>query len=122
MAWLDFHGNRNLTLGQCLLRFAGIIAGEQGRYHSDPIMAQMGILKIEDLYRQQMRIHAWKFWNGKLPPSQADMLGKVSETHEHNTRSAKFGLTRSTHDHRSIGYRIPKEWESLTETQREKRV
>ena len=125
MAWGDFQGNRNVTLGESLLRlqkrFAGIIAGKKGKFHSDPIMAQRGILKIEDLYRQQMRIYAWKFWNGILPPSQTEMLCKVSETHKHNTRSAKLGLTISNQNHRSIGYRIPKEWGSLTDTQRETR-
>ena len=125
MAWGDFEGNRNKTLGESLLRlqkrFVGIIAGKRGKYHSDPIMAQLGILKIEDLYRQQMRIHAWKFWNGKLPQSQTDMLCKVSETHKHNTRSAKFSLTISAQDQRLIGYRIPKEWESLTKAQRDMR-
>ena len=123
MAWGDFQGSRNVTVADSLLklqkRFVGIIAGKQGKYHSDPIFADLGILKIEDMYRQQIRVHTWKFWNGKLPESQAGMLNKVNETHEYNTRRAKMGLTVTTQDHCSIGYRAPKEWDSMTETLRE---
>ena len=84
-------------------------------------MAQLGILKIEDLYRQQVRIHAWKFWHGRLPPSQACMLGKVKDAHGHSTRSAQLGIALKTKDHRSIAYRIPKEWEACSKTQKETR-
>ena len=123
MAWGDFQGNRNQTVIDSLLklqkRFVGIIAGKHGKYHSDPIFANLGILKIGDMYRQQMRVHAWKFWNGKLPESQAGMLNKVNETHDYSTRKAKMGLTISTQDHCSIGYRAPKEWDSMTEKLRE---
>ena len=65
MVWGDFQGNRNQTLAESLLRlqkrFAGIIAGKRGRYHLDPILSRIGLIKIGDLYRQQLRIHAWKF-------------------------------------------------------------
>ena len=123
MVWGDFAGNRNKALGESLLRlqkrFAGIIAGRRGMYHSDPLMSELRILKVEDLYRHQLRIHAWKFWNDKLPQSQAAMLSKTHDNHGHNTRSARLGLTISTQDHKSIGYRLPKEWESLTTALRE---
>jgi hypothetical protein len=33
-----------------------IIAGKGGRYHADPLFAKYGILKVGDLYRQQLRI------------------------------------------------------------------
>ena len=75
MVWGDFQEGRNLTLGNSLLgyqkRFAGLVAGRRGRYHADPILSEYGILKVGDLYRQQLRVHAWRFWNGKLPESQA---------------------------------------------------
>ena len=111
-----------MTLGGALLRyqkrFAGLIAGRRGRYHADPLLARLGMLKVGDLYRQQMRVHAWRFWNGRLPENQAAMLGRVGDVHGYGTRSARAGLFVSTRDHRSVGYRIPREWASLTEAQR----
>ena len=53
-----------MTLGGSLLRyqkrFAGLIAGKRGRYHADPLFAEHGMLKIGDLYRQQLWVHAWQ--------------------------------------------------------------
>ena len=122
MVWGDFQGCGNLGLGASILRlqkrFAGLVAGRRGLYHADPIFAQLGMLKVGDLYRQQLRVHAWRFWNGCLPENQAAMLGRVSDVHGYATRSARSGLFLSTRDHRSVGYRVPAEWASLTEAQR----
>ena len=111
-----------MTLGGSLLRyqkrFAGLVAGRMGRYHADPLFAQHGMLKVGDLYRQQLRVHAWRFWNGRLPENQAAMLGRTGSVHGHATRSARAGLFLATRDHRSVGYRVPKEWAALTEAQR----
>ena len=123
MVWGDFHGNHNRQVGDRLLKLqkslAGLIMGKRGRCHSDPIFAELGMLKIDDLYRQQMRIHAWKFWNGRLPESQANALNKVSDTHGYSTRSARHGISSKAQDHKSIGYRVPREWESLSQKNRE---
>ena len=48
-----------------------------------------------------------------LPENQGNMLSNVSSVHRYAMRSAKAGLFISTQDHRSIGYRIPSEWQSL---------
>ena len=68
MVWGDFQGGRNVTLRGSLLRyqkrFAGLVAGKRGRYHADPLFAQYGMLKVGDLYRQQLRVHAWCFGRG----------------------------------------------------------
>ena len=96
-------------------KLVGIISGERGRYHADPLFAKLQILKVDDLYRQQLRVHAWKFWNGKLPSCQAQALRKVSEVHTHNTRAAQREMSIKTQDHKSIAYRVPKEWETLGE-------
>jgi hypothetical protein len=96
----------------------GIIAGQGGRYHADPLFAKYGILKVGDLYRQQLRMHAWKFHNDRLPDSQAAMLARVGESHSHGTRAARSGLVVSMGDHRMVGYRVPTEWGTLTEEQR----
>ena len=122
MVWGDFQGGRNVTLGQALLRyqkrFAGLVAGRRGLYHADPLFAQFAMLKVGDLYRQQLRVHAWRFWNGQLPDNQAAMLRRVGEVHGHATRSAGAGIHLAARDHASVGYRVPKEWGSLTEEQR----
>ena len=116
--WGDFKEGRNLALGDSLLRYqkrlSGMIAQAKGRYHADPIMGHYGILKLGDMYRHQLRIYAWRFWNGRLPVSQAAMLSRAENTHGHNTRAAKNSMFLSTRDHRSVGYRVPKEWEALT--------
>ena len=123
MIWGDFEEGRNKVLGDTLLKhqkkFLGIITGKRGMYHSDPIFSQLGLLKINDIYRLQLRVYALKFLKGKLPENQATMLCKISDSHGHNTRSARTGLSISAQDHRSIGYRVPREWLSLSESMRE---
>ena len=94
------------------------MAGSRGRYHADPLLARYGILKIGDLYRQQLRVHAWQFWNGRLPENQAAMLTRTEDVHGYSTRSARAGVYLSTRDHGSVGYRIPREWAGLSEVQR----
>jgi len=46
------------------------------------------------------------------------MLGRTDGVHGHATRAARVGLHLSSRDHRSVGYRVPKEWATLTEGQR----
>ena len=82
------------------------------------MLADFGMLKVGDLYRQQLRVHAWRFWRGRLPENQAAMLGRVGSVHGHATRSARVGLFLSSRDHRAVGYRVHKEWATLTEAQR----
>ena len=108
--------------GQSLLRyqkrFAGLVAGRRGLYHADPLFAQFAMLKVGDLYRQQLRVHAWRFWHGQLPENQAAMLSRVGDVHGHATRSAGVGIHVATRDHASLGYRAPREWATLTREQR----
>ena len=99
-------------------RIAGLVAEKRGRYHADPLFAQYGMLKVGDLYRQQLRVHAWRFQNGLLPENQAAMLKKTADLHGYSTRSAMRGLAVTTRDHRAVGYRIPREWATLTDAQR----
>ena len=119
IVWGDFQEGRNAVAAESLLRlqkrFMGLIAGKRGRFHADPLFSAYGVLKIGDLYRQQLRVHAWQFWRGKLPQGQAAMLGRIEGTHGHNTRAASVGLFISAREHRSIGYRVPKEWATLPE-------
>ena len=122
MVWGNFSGDCNGALGKSILsvqkRLVGMMDGRTRRYHADPLFAKHGILKVEDLYRQQLRVHAWQFWNNCLPHNQAAMLERVSQTHGHGTRLASRGMFVSTRDHRQVGYRVPKEWEALPEALR----
>jgi hypothetical protein len=106
MVWGNFEADRNKAQGETLLklqkRFVGIIAGQGGRYHADPLVAKYGILKVGDLYQQQLRMHAWKFQNDRLPDSQAAMLARVGESHSYGTRAARSGLVVSRGDHRMV--------------------
>ena len=122
MVWGDFQGGRNRTLAGSLLRYqkriVGLVAGVRGRYHSDPLFSRYGVLKIGDLYRQQLRVHACRFQNGLLPSRQAAMLARPGDLHGYATRSARSGLAVTARDHQMVGYRIPKEWATVTEAQR----
>ena len=122
IVWGDFQEARNVVAAEGLLRlqkrFMGVIAGRRGRFHADPLFSEYGVLKIGDLYRQQLRVYAWQFWQGRLPQNQAAMLGRVETAHEHNTRAARAGLYISAREHRSVGYRVPKEWATLSEVVR----
>jgi hypothetical protein len=113
MVWGNFEANRNKARGETLLklqkRFVGIIAVQGGHYHADPLFAKYGILKVGDLYRQQLRMHAWKFHNDRLPDSQEAKLAMVGKSHSYGTRVARSGLGVSTGYHRMVGYRIPME-------------
>ena len=53
-----------------------------------------------------------------MPENQAAMLSRVRDVHGHATRAARAGLFLSTRDLRSVGYRAPKEWGTLTEAER----
>ena len=46
------------------------------------------------------------------------MLSRVGDVHGHATRAARSGLFVSTRDHRAVGYRVPREWGSMTEAER----
>ena len=119
IVWGDFQGSRNKIAGSNLLRlqkrFVGMAAGCGRRVHTDPLFAKFGVLKIGDLYKQQLRIHGWQFWNGRLPIGQAVMLQRVSDTHRYGTRATGSNLAIGGRDQGSICYRVPKEWATITE-------
>ena len=114
MVWGDFEGSRNKIIGGSLLRLqkrlAGMMTGKTGIYHADPLFARHKLLKVEDLYRQQLRIHAWQFCNGRLPQNQASMLQRVSDVHGYSTRAAGSGLAATSRDKSSLSYRVSREW------------
>jgi hypothetical protein len=122
MVWLNFEADRKKVQAETLLklqkRFVGLIAGKVGRYHADPLFAKYGIFNVGGQYWQQLKMHAWKFHNGRLPDSQAAMLAWVGESHSYGKRVECSGLVVRTGDHKLVGYKIPMEWGTLTEEQR----
>jgi hypothetical protein len=107
MVWGDFEVGRNRAYGETLLklqkRFVGLITGKGGRYHADTLFAGYGILKVGDLHRQQLTLHAWRFPNGRLPDGQMVTLRRVDELHSYGTRSARGGLVVGSGDQRQRG-------------------
>ena len=47
------------------------------------------------------------------------MLSRVSDVHGYGTRSARAGIHLATRDRGMVGYRVPTEWATLTDAQRE---
>jgi hypothetical protein len=119
MVWGNFEGNRNMAQGETLLklqkRFVDIIAGQRGCYYENSLFAKYGILKVGDLYQQQLRIHAWKFHNDRLSDSQAAMLARAGASHNYRTRAACSELVVSMGECRLVRYRILMKWGTLTE-------
>ena len=102
IVWGDFEGCKNSTIGKNLLacqkKFARMITGKMGRTHSDPAFFDVSMLKIGDLYRQQLRVHAWHFWNGLLPENQTNFFNKTAEVHSYSTRRAENGMALCSRD------------------------
>ena len=94
------------------------MAGRRGLYHADPLFARFGVLKVGDLYRQQLRVHGWKFWHGRLPEGQVAMLEMVGALHAHGMRAAGMAMVVGSRDHGMVAYRVPMEWRTLSEEQR----
>ena len=46
------------------------------------------------------------------------MLDRTGDVHQYATRSAGTGIALTARDHRLVGYRVPREWATLTEGQR----
>jgi hypothetical protein len=108
-----YEAGRNLAYGETLLklqkRFVGLIAGKGGRYHADPLFSGYGVLKVGELYRQQLRLHAWKFCNGKLPDGQMAIPRRVDGLYGYGTRSARNDLVVGSGNHSLVAYRVPAE-------------
>ena len=59
LVWGGSQGCGNVTIGGHWSGIrSGLLAGRVSRYHADPLFAQHAMLKVGDLYRQQLRVHA----------------------------------------------------------------
>ena len=43
------------------------------------------------------------------------MLQRAGSVHGYATRSARVGIALTARDHQMVGYRVPREWATLTE-------
>ena len=110
--WGNFKGDRNLGLRDGLLslqkRLVRIICGTHWISHADPLFAELGKLKVEELYIQAVRIFAFKAARGILPGGMASMVGKVS--HGYNTRGASSNFFMDRSEGKSLISIAPNIW------------
>ena len=102
--WGNFKGDRNLGLRDGLLslqkRLVRIICGTHRISHADPLFAELGALKVDDLYAQAVRDFAFKAARGMLPDGMTGMIDRVS--HGYNTRGARSNFFIDRSDGRSL--------------------
>ena len=120
--WGNFKEDRNLKYRDRILRlqkcFLRIIFGAQRLSHADPLFARAHTLKIDDLYTQSIRCFSYKQTNNLLPVRMASLANRIE--HSHNTRGSESNLVLRTSDHKSIRYTVPKYWNSLSTSLKQK--
>ena len=77
-----------------------------------PLFAELGALKVDDLYTQTVRLFAFKAAKGTLPGGMAGMIDKVG--HGYNTRGARSNFFIDRSDSISIKSIAPRVWNSFT--------
>ena len=113
--WGNFEGDRNLWLRDKILtlqkRLVRIVCGVGRSSHTDPIFADLCTLRVDDLFTQSVRVHAYKIHRGIAPGGMAALFKKID--HGHGTRGARSNLFVSHSDSRSIKSIAPRYWNSL---------
>ena len=113
--WGNFEYDRNLSYRNRILttqkRFLRIVHNAHPLSHSDPLFANVCALKIDDLFRQSVRVFSYQLMHEKLPPSMTSLFHKA--THTHHTRGAPLNLHSTHSDTRSIKFTALKHWNPL---------
>ena len=113
--WGNFKGDRNLGLRDGLLtlqkRFVRILTGSHPISHADPLFAQLGVLKIDDLFNQRVRVCSYQLFKNQLPCGVASLFDK--NEHGHNTRGARSNIYVGHSVACSIKNIAPKCWNAL---------
>ena len=65
-----------------------IITNSSYLAHSAPLLKELGILNIEDLYQHQYAMFMFDYDRGSLPKTFDSYFVKVSDVHSHQTRSS----------------------------------
>ena len=92
-------------------RLVRIICGTHRISHADPLFAELGTLKVDDLYAQAVRVFSFKAARGMLPGGMASIVDMVS--HGYNTRGARSNFFIDRSDGRSLKSIAPKFRNSL---------
>ena len=65
-----------------------IISNSSYLAHTAPLLKELGILNIEDLYQHQYALFMFDYDRGSLPKTFNSYFCKVSDVHSHQTRSS----------------------------------
>ena len=90
LAW----GNSTSQCNKLLLlqkRAVRILSKTSYRSHTNPLFAELNILKMDDLFNLNLGKFMFKYKHGLLPASTNDCFKSVSSVHSHGTRSASKG-------------------------------
>jgi hypothetical protein len=101
--------------GLAALRAYFVVSVSPRKSHADPLFAKLCTIKIEDLFDQRVRLFSYKSYHNQLPSEMNALLGKVSDSHSHNTRGARRNLFVNHSIVKSIKYNAPKLWNALDE-------
>ena len=114
--WGNFKGDCNtglrarlVSLQKSLVRI--ISASTNPLSHADPLFAKLAILKMDDLYTQQVRMFSYKLSRGLLPSGVSSLFEKIG--HSHRTRGASSNIFVGRYDSRSIKTIAPRCWNAL---------
>ena len=100
-----------------------IINNSNYNAHTEPLFKSTKLLKIKDLCTLQELKFCHRLENKSLPQYFYPIFTKNSETHDHNTRGLSdytIPLFRHTFVKRTIRYRIPSAYNSLSDQLRDK--
>ena len=114
--WGNFKGDGNLKLRDEILAtqksLMRIITGSPPRSHADPLFSQLGVLKVDDLFTQSVRMFAFKAYKNSLPIGMQELFDRISVSHNYNTRGAERNFFLRGNP-KSIKYLVPSHWNSL---------
>ena len=114
--WGNFRGDGNLKMRDEILAvqksLMRIITGSPPRSHADPLFSQLGVLKIDDLFDQSVRMFAFKAYKNSLPGGMQGLFDRTNVSHNYNTRGAERNFFLRGNP-RSIKYLVPSWWNSL---------
>ena len=95
-----------------------IIAGAHYNAHTAPIFRNMGLLRLEHLYKLQVSRYVYSYFAGLLPTALSQLITLSQDTHGHSTRHAlthklRVQKTRTVAASQCIHQKGPLIWSSI---------